>query len=77
LFVVLTVTFSVGRVTSTALGAAGAGAPQVVVQRGDTLWSIAERVSPDSDPREVSADLMALNGLGSPALEVGQQLRVP
>ena len=25
----------------------------VVVQSGDTLWSIAERVAPQSDPREV------------------------
>jgi nucleoid-associated protein YgaU len=76
LFAVLTVTFSVGRVTSTALGAAGDGAPDVVVQRGDTLWSIAERIKPDADPRAVATDLMAVNGLGSPSLEVGQHLRL-
>ena len=77
LFLVLTVAFSVGRVTSTALGSQNGSAAEVVVQRGDTLWSIAERTNPDADPRSVSADLMAVNGLASPSLEVGQHLRLP
>lgn len=77
LLAVLTVAFSVGRVTSTALGAAGDPSSEVVVHRGDTLWSIAERIAPDSDPRSTAADLMAVNGLGSPSLQVGQHLRLP
>jgi LysM repeat protein len=77
LFVVLTVAFSVGRVTSTALGAPNAPGPEVVVQQGDTLWSIAERIAPKRDPRSTAADLMATNGLGSPSLQVGQHLRLP
>jgi LysM repeat protein len=75
--VVLTVAFSVGRVTSTALGGPDSGAASVVVQRGDTLWSIAERIAPNADPRATAADLMAVNGLASPSLEVGQELRLP
>jgi LysM repeat protein len=75
--IVLTAAFSVGRVTSTALGSAGDRGAEVVVHRGDTLWSIAQRIAPDTDPRQVSADLMAVNGLSSPALEVGQHLRLP
>lgn len=77
LLAVLTVAFSVGRVTSTALGAAGGSSAEVVVHRGDTLWSIAERIAPNSDPRSTAADLMAVNGLGSPSLQVGQHLRLP
>jgi LysM repeat protein len=77
LLVVLTVAFSVGRVTATALGTARAGGAEVVVQRGDTLWSIAERIHPDADPRSVAADLMSVNGLVTPSLDVGQHLRLP
>jgi nucleoid-associated protein YgaU len=77
LLAVLTVAFSVGRVTATALSSARAGGAEVVVERGDTLWSIAERIDPDADPRSVSADLMSVNGLVTPSLEVGQHLRLP
>lgn len=77
LLVVLTVAFSVGRVTSTALGSGAGAGNEVVVQRGDTLWSIAERIAPNADPRTTAADLMAINGLGTPSLEVGQHLRLP
>jgi hypothetical protein len=47
--------------------------PQVVkfvVQQGDTLWSIAERISPSSDPRKVVDDLAAQ--IGTSDLQVGQ-----
>jgi nucleoid-associated protein YgaU len=47
--------------------------PQVVkfvVQQGDTLWSIAERISPASDPRKVVDDLAAQ--IGTSDLQVGQ-----
>jgi LysM repeat protein len=74
---VLSVAFSVGRVTSTALGASDQAHHEVVVRQGDTLWSIAERLQPNADPREVSAELMTVNGLGSPSLAVGQHLRLP
>lgn len=43
-----------------------------VVQPGDTLWSIARRVAPGSDPRAVVDRLSARNG--GPGLVVGQQL---
>ncbi len=77
LLVLVTLAFSVGRVTTSALGAEGGPGEQVVVQQGDTLWSIAERIAPDSDPRAVANDLMAVNGLASPSLEIGQHLRLP
>ncbi|HVQ95168.1 MAG TPA: LysM peptidoglycan-binding domain-containing protein [Mycobacteriales bacterium] len=54
-----------------------ASAPAVVVvQPGDTLWSIARRVAPDRDTRLVVADLRRLNSLSSADLEVGQRLTI-
>ena len=47
-----------------------------VVQPGDTLWSIAERMRPDGDPRPVVDRLVAGHGGGS-TLYVGEQLRLP
>jgi hypothetical protein len=35
---------------------------EVVAQSGDTLWSIAERVAPESDPREVVDALASQRG---------------
>jgi LysM repeat protein len=57
-------------------GAAGVAAPAtVVVQPGDTLWSIAEDIAPHVDVRITVDQLVALNG-GSPIV-VGQELVVP
>jgi LysM repeat protein len=60
--------------------AAGSSAPPsavdtVVVERGDTLWSIAEAVAPGVDPRITVDRLVERNG-GAP-LVVGQELEVP
>jgi hypothetical protein len=43
-----------------------------VVQPGDTLWSIATRLAPGSDPRGVVDALRAANG--GPDLQVGARL---
>ncbi|MFC7432782.1 MULTISPECIES: LysM peptidoglycan-binding domain-containing protein [unclassified Agrococcus] len=48
----------------------------VVVQPGETLWSIAAVVAPEIDPREVIADIQQLNGVGG-AIQPGQQLTIP
>lgn len=45
-----------------------------VVQPGDTLWSIAHKVEPHADPRDVVDRLVDLNGSG--ALQPGQRLRL-
>lgn len=57
--------------------AAPASARTVAVQSGDTLWSVAVRVSPTADPRRQVEELKRLNGLSTPALQAGQVLRVP
>lgn len=43
-----------------------------VVQPGDTLWTIAERLAPGDDPRPVVDALRAANG--GPDLQVGSEL---
>jgi len=53
---------------------AHAGPATVTVRSGDTLWSIASRVSPGSDPRAEVATLQRLNHLGGTALTPGQVL---
>jgi nucleoid-associated protein YgaU len=49
----------------------------VVVQAGDTLWSIAERVRPGDDPREVVSEIATVNGVQPGGLTVGASLVVP
>lgn len=49
----------------------------VTVQSGDSLWSVAERLAPKADPRNVIADLVSLNGLESAVVTPGQQLAIP
>jgi Tfp pilus assembly protein FimV len=43
-----------------------------VVRPGDTLWSIAAAIAPDSDPRPVVDALRDANG--GPELQVGERL---
>jgi hypothetical protein len=54
------------------VGPLSATGDEYVVQPGDTLWSIALQIAPDSDPRAVVDRLRELNG--GPALEVGDRL---
>jgi len=70
--------FSMGRATGSADAASSSPPPaSVVVRPGDTLWSIAQQVAPDADPRQVIPRLKAANGLTSSRLDVGQRLWVP
>jgi LysM repeat protein len=48
-----------------------------VVQPGETLWSIAQRLDPNTDPRETVARIVAMNDLPSSAVAVGQEIFVP
>lgn len=51
-------------------------AGSVVVQDGDTLWSIAQRVRPTRDPRQVVDQLERVNHLHSATLSPGQTLKL-
>ena len=65
----------------TALGGSTTSTPErrphvvdVVVRPGDTLWTIAQRVAPDSDPRQVVDDLAAERGTAD--VRAGDTIRI-
>jgi LysM domain len=53
------------------------GMHQVVVQPGQTLWSIAAAAEPSADPRTVIQEIMTANALAGSGISAGQQLWVP
>lgn len=48
-----------------------------VVQPGETLWSIAEQLDPNTDPRETVARIEAMNDLAGSGVLAGQEIFVP
>ena len=59
-------------------GAHGGAAPAtVVVEPGDTLWSIAAQRYPGDDTRARVDEIEQLNHLTSPVIEAGETLRLP
>ncbi|PRX46445.1 LysM domain-containing protein [Prauserella shujinwangii] len=65
-------------------GVSGAGAERVpertalvTVAPGDTLWDVAARHAPGSDPEAVVQRIEALNGLSGPDVSPGVPLLVP
>ena len=49
----------------------------VTVEAGHTLWSIAEELAGEEDPRNVMLEIAQLNDLSSSDLQPGQKLRIP
>ncbi len=72
---------SLGQVAASAGPADGGTGEPVsatwVVQPGETLWMIAERVDPDTDPRETVARIVAMNDLPGSSVQAGQELEIP
>ncbi len=65
-----------------ALATRDAGAPAgsfatVTVAHGDSLWSIAEEVAPQADPRDVVDAIVRLNALDGVTVQAGQSLAIP
>jgi nucleoid-associated protein YgaU len=58
-------------------GGSGAQDATVVVQPGDTLWSIAAQRYPSDDVRARVDEIERLNALSGPLIEVGETLRLP
>ncbi len=58
-------------------GAPAGTFPTITVSAGESLWTIAEEVAPDRDPRDVVDELVRLNALDTVAVQVGQQLAIP
>ncbi len=70
--------FSLGRSVSEAAPPSAQPAQHLVtVQEGDSLWTLAHRVAPDNDPRDVVALIRDLNDLSSSGLTPGQTLVLP
>lgn len=49
----------------------------VLVEPGDSLWSIALEVAPSADPRDVVDEIVRLNALGSSSVAAGQRIAIP
>jgi len=65
-----------GRLGGQERAAGSAAAHRYVVRPGDTLWSIAKRVAPGRDPRQVVDTLAALNHVDPGRLVPGSTLLV-
>jgi LysM repeat protein len=52
-------------------------AAQVIVQPGDTLWSIAQSADPNADARAIVQQILQANRLTDPNITAGQRLWVP
>lgn len=68
---------TLGHGSSQASSGARVAPRTMTVQPGDTLWSVAQRIAPQQDPRLVVADLEALNQLPGDQLIAGQRLLLP
>lgn len=55
----------------------GEAAATVVVQPGDTLWTIAAAHYPADDTRARVDEIERMNNLASPVIAVGETLRLP
>lgn len=71
--------FSLGRAAPQAASAAPStpALEQITVQQGESLWTVARRIAPDNDPREVIAQIRRINDLTTWQLQAGQQLLLP
>jgi hypothetical protein len=67
-----------GLVATTSQAAGPPAAPEVVViQPGDTLWSVAARHLPSRDPYGMIEEIRRLNGLPDNTVYPGQELILP
>jgi hypothetical protein len=72
-----TLALSLGPMAIGATHSDGPATAIVVVEPGQSLWSVARAVRPGTDPRETIERIRSLNGLSSVDLAVGQTLIVP
>ncbi|MFO7689642.1 MAG: LysM peptidoglycan-binding domain-containing protein [Cryobacterium sp.] len=49
----------------------------VTIRPGQSLWGVAQAVAPHDDPRDVIADIVALNCMTVDAVQPGQRLALP
>jgi LysM repeat protein len=82
--VVLSLAIVLGSVVSAKAGAGTTSAPAasgsfvtVTVAPGETLWSLANRLSSGSDVRSLVSEIITVNSLASVDLSAGQRIRIP
>ena len=83
--VILMLLLAIGAVVSLAVTSSGlasstaqpASVQYVTVAPGDTLWSIAGEVAPDTDPRDTVAEIVERNALQGSSIHAGQRIAVP
>ena len=82
--VVLSLVIVMASVVSTKAGAGTSSAPvaagsfiTVTVAPGETVWSLANRLSGGSDVRSLVSEIILVNSLASVDLSAGQKLRIP
>ncbi|WP_440709593.1 LysM peptidoglycan-binding domain-containing protein [Herbiconiux sp. YIM B11900] len=64
--------------SAVATGATGsADFDYLTVQAGQSLWSIAESLAPQADPRDVIAEIRSLNQLSTSSVQPGQRIAIP
>ena len=68
--------FGLGRASAGGKPAGGV-ARHVIVQPGESLWTVAVRAMPHSDPRDVVGQLESINHLADGQVAAGQQLQLP
>ncbi|WP_422880324.1 LysM peptidoglycan-binding domain-containing protein [Microbacterium gawkjiense] len=66
-----------GALASGDAGASAGSFDTVTVMPGESLWSIAQDIAPDSDPRDVIDEIVRLNALSSSAVDAGQSIAIP
>lgn len=66
-----------GRARAGELPASAPAALEVVVQEGDSLWSLAGRHAPGVDPRDVVVRMRELNGMRTNMIHPGQRVLIP
>lgn len=76
LVMVIIISFWMVYVSNTAKALSEKKAVYITVHHGDTLWSIAQTVAPEADPRMVIRRIKTNNQLTSANLEAGQKLKL-
>ncbi len=74
---VATFAFSAGAGSSDSMASTPDSYVTVVVGPGESLWSLAGRMSGDRDARSLIEEIMIVNSLATPDVQAGQSLRIP
>ncbi|HLO04012.1 MAG TPA: LysM peptidoglycan-binding domain-containing protein [Symbiobacteriaceae bacterium] len=75
--IILAVLFGAPKLVQTLTPAQDVPLTEHRVTSGESLWQIAAQYRPESDPRQVIAQIKQINKLGESTLQPGQHLLIP